>query len=188
MRHILFLALLILTTTVAMAKKVEGFIVFHNNDSAHVVLKLGDRRFDEVMAIDAQGKEKTYHPADIACYGYSDKQGLHVYRAKMLSTLGLKFQEVVVEGPKASLYTYTYPPLEVGETTTRIGLTFQKKDTSYLFLTNFDRTAVMRDRLEEFYGDSVNVRMFIHKQFENKIGTLTVMQDVKAVVVEANKR
>src|ERR1700761_7666333 len=173
MKKCLPLLLLLSASMTVLAKKMSGFVVFHNHDTAYVQLRITDDRsifsghyniYEGITATDSAGHDTTYRPADIDCYGYSDKHGMQLFRVRPMRDSTLHFQEVIVEGPRAALYFYANPGY-VGPGSIPIDFTFQRADGTFLFLKDSDKMRTLRDKLQAFYGGDPEVDKLIHSKF-----------------------
>jgi hypothetical protein len=191
MKSLTILATLLLVAGVAQAKKQPGYVVFPNNDtlrgeikiSGTVIFGQGYNPYDAVAITDSTGRDSTYQPGDVIAFGFTDKQGEHLFRAKMHRDSTIKFQQVIVLGPKASLYFYE-PTSGGGYGSPPVYFTFERADGSILFLKNYDKLETLANKIKAFYGDGGGLGQFIDARFNSR---WKMMEDIRAVVLEANK-
>jgi hypothetical protein len=192
-RFAILLALLIAVESTH-AKKLPGYVVFPNNDTLWGKLKMNGYAsifatpynvYDEIAITDSSGRDSTYYPGDVTAFGFTDKSGNHIFRLKRHRDSTMKFQQVVVAGPEASLYYYEPPGVGSGYGSPLVYLTFEKSDGSLLFLKNYDKLETFRNKIKAFYGEDGGLGQFIDTRFKSRE---KIQADIRAVVLEVNKR
>jgi hypothetical protein len=192
MKSLTILSALLLVVGVAQAKKQPGYVVFPNNDTLRGEIKIsgtsffgqGYNPYDAVAITDSTGRDSTYQPGEVIAFGFTDKSGEHLFRAKMHRDSSMKFQQVIVLGPKASLYFYE-PNSAGGYGSPPVYFTFERGDGAILFLKNYDKLETLANKIKAFYGEADGLGQFIDARFNSR---WKMMEDIRAVVLEANKR
>lgn len=193
MKQFTLLSALVLLIATSYARKIPGYIVFPNHDTLHTLLRVpvdgifGSDHYNiykKIIATDSAGHDSTYTASDIISFGFIDKSGEHFFRVKPLKDSSLNFQQVIVAGPRASLYYYDPPDMGgygAGETY----FTFEKADGTYLFLKNYDKLSTLSDKLKAFYGDTEALRQFIDTKF---MARGDMRDDIRTIVLAVNKQ
>ncbi|HEY4108117.1 hypothetical protein [Puia sp.] len=191
MKPLVILATLLLVAGVTQAKKLPGYVVFPNNDTLRGDIKIsgasflgqGYNPYDAVAITDSTGRDSTYQPGEVIAFGFTDKSGEHIFRAKMHRDSTIKFQQVIVLGPKASLYYYE-PNSAGGYGSPPTYFTFERADGAVLFLKNYDKLETFQNKIKVFYGEAGGLGQFIDERFTSR---WKMRDDIKAVVMEANR-
>jgi hypothetical protein len=193
MRPAIILASLLLIATVTQAKKLPGYVVFPNNDTLFGKIKVSFNSnifskpyniYDEITITDSTDRDSTYNPGQVTAFGFTDKSGQHIFRSKLNRDSTMKFQQVVVFGPRASLYYYE-PVSQGSYGSPPMYFTFEKPDGSILFLKNYDKLETLQNKIKAFYGEANGLGEFIDTKFNSR-GRM--LDDIQAVVLEVNKR
>src|SRR5215472_12459204 len=144
MKPSIVLSTILLAAWGPFASRPSGYIVFHDTDTLRGNIKTNKgilgysnpfyNSYDAVDFMDSSGHDSTYHPESLSAFGFTDKSGVHFYRSRRHRDSTLKFQELIVAGPKASLYLY----VPSGTSNKEEFYRFEKGDGAILFLKNFD--------------------------------------------------
>jgi len=192
MKGIAFLITLKLVVYVPLAKNVQGYVITNSNDTIKVTMKIASGAFsnDEPLKTDQRVKSvdsvgdiiTTYDSSSIKEYGYTNHNEETKYRLKPIQDGGRYFLHVVVDGPKAALYSYVH---FYGTASQGIEyFTFEKNDTAYLFLKSFDKLETLKKKIADFYSEFPAAQELAMKKFQNR---WQIQKDVAAVVNSVNK-
>jgi hypothetical protein len=190
MKRILLLVVSVFTLTIAFARTVPGYIILLNNDTLKLQIKVpggffANSNFEKLQQIettDSSAVVKVYDSTNMKEYGYAEKEAIVKYRLKPRQKGGMYFLKVISEGPVTTLYEYDITAGNYGQEF----YTFEKKDSSYLFLKNEDKLETFREKLSAFYRVNQNpsINSFIMEKFSSR---WKIQQDILATVEAVNK-
>lgn len=187
------MAVLLFVMGQAQAKKFPGYIVFHHTDTLHGQLRIGISDgffggsyniYNAISITDSSGRDSTYYPGDVTGFGFIDKSGEHIFRAKMHRDSTMKFQQVIVAGGRASLYYYEPSGGGGGYGSPLVYFTFERADGALLFLKNYDKLETLQQKIKAFYGSDGGLGQFIDERFN---GRGKIQSDIRAIVLEVNR-
>ncbi len=194
-----FLLILFFTFSKVYAQESDGYtggyIVTLTGDTSVVLIKtggfLGGYNMNAKVKIrDSNDKKKVLTPNDIKGYGYTDdKSKEYVYRAKMIKDSSLYFLEPIVVGQKTSLYSYSVTSgggygFGGGASSTQEFYTFEKSDSTHLFMTNYAPLDKFKEKLKSFYKENIEVQRLIDTRFEAR---RHIQRDIKEIEEAFNK-
>jgi hypothetical protein len=141
------------------------------------------KAFRKVETLDSSGNLKVYDSSTIKEYGYIEKSRLVKYRLKPLKNGDAYFLRVIADGKLAAVY---YDPV-VGYAaygSPEIDYTFEKKDSVYLFLKNYDKLSTFINKLTSFYKEFPGINQLIGNKFSSR---WEIEDDIKEIVNTINK-
>ena len=186
--------LLTLTLLVALSKSYsqnpKGYLFYNNNDSVNANIKIPkglfginlDKLYRNVTIEDSTGALIEFTPTEIKGFGFTFKSQEYRFYAKPIDDKKFRFLEPVIVGAKTSLYQYI-----VGGTqnfSNQDFYTFEKSDSTYLFMTNFAALDKFKEKLKTFYTGNLDVQKLIDRKFTAR---RRIQDDIKEIVNAVNQ-
>ncbi len=173
--------------TIVFGKNFDGYVITRNNDTMKLMIKAPTSRnskaFRKIETLDSIGNVTVYDSSTIIEYGYVEKSMLVKYRLKPLKNGQVYFLKVIADGKLAAVY---YDPV-VGYAaygSPEIDYTFEKNDSVYLFLKNYDKLSTFINKLTSFYKEFPGTSQLIENKFSSR---REIEDDIKEIINTINK-
>lgn len=185
MKYLYSLLILFSLFTNGYSKSADGYILTLSGDTVSVKIKIpgpfSNFNNKEVDIIDSSNESKTLTPQEIKGYGYNFKGQTYVYMSKIMKDSALRFLEQVIAGKNTSLYQHVTGSGGYGSP--HEFYTFEKKDGTYMFLTNYAALDTFKMKLKLFYKEYPEVQTLIDTKFSAR---RHIQRDIKEVLEAAN--
>lgn len=187
--------LLLFVFTGAWSKTVPGYIVTLKNDTVAGQIKIPkqpflsfnpNKAFKSVEMTDSSGSTRIYTANDIKAVGYTLREKEYILRAKPVKDGSLSFLTPVIQGRNTTLYQFeiTSGGGQNVQASTQEFYTFEKADSTYLFLTNYASLQTLSAELKSFYKDYPAALVLIDEKFTAR---RKIQEDIREVIAIVNR-